>query len=136
MTARRGQIAHCRRITLRASALRAILRELSIDHHGQIEAISERLALPKNTGPPRSETGESIFCVYLIFCEKGRAHQPDFCLFGVCLSAHSVFRSVAATSFHIGFQLSVLFGVCSLDTFVALSWLFWLLCIRIFGWVV
>ena len=31
-----------------------ILLELRIDHQGQVEAISEHLALPKNTGPPRS----------------------------------------------------------------------------------
>ena len=31
-----------------------ILVELRIDQHGQVEAISEHLALPKNTGPPRS----------------------------------------------------------------------------------
>ena len=31
-----------------------ILLELRIDRHGQAEAISEHLAPPKNTGPPRS----------------------------------------------------------------------------------
>ena len=31
-----------------------IVLELGIDRHGQVDAISEHLALPKNTGPPRS----------------------------------------------------------------------------------
>ena len=31
-----------------------ILLELRIDRQGQVEAISEHVALPKNTGPPRS----------------------------------------------------------------------------------
>ena len=31
-----------------------ILVELRIDHHDQVEAISEHLAYPKSTGPPRS----------------------------------------------------------------------------------
>ena len=31
-----------------------ILLELRILHHGQVEAISEHVAVPKNTGPPRS----------------------------------------------------------------------------------
>ena len=45
-----------------------ILLELRIDHQGQVEAISEHLALPKNTGPPRSPIGESIYfsCVFII----------------------------------------------------------------------
>ena len=38
-----------------------IVLELRIDHHGQVKAISEHLALPKNTRPPRSEIGESIY---------------------------------------------------------------------------
>ena len=31
-----------------------ILLKLKIDHQGQVDAISEHLDLPKNTGPPRS----------------------------------------------------------------------------------
>ena len=36
-----------------------ILIKLKIDHQGQVEAISEHLDLPKNTGPPRSPTYSS-----------------------------------------------------------------------------
>ena len=36
-----------------------ILFKLEIDHQGQVQAISEHLDLPKNTGPPRSPTYSS-----------------------------------------------------------------------------
>ena len=36
-----------------------ILFKLKIDHQGQVDAISEHLDLPKNTGPPRSPTYSS-----------------------------------------------------------------------------
>ena len=53
-----------------------ILLELRIGHQGQVEAILRAPSLPKNTGPPRSEIGESssfLFVSILNFGETTRA---------------------------------------------------------------